>query len=767
MKKYSLMIIILATFMFLKAEPPFEKALLMGTVKDSESNAPLVGVNVMVTNTTIGTATNLQGEFILPKVPAGPISLSISMMGYRTEKIDLRARPHHKNTVDILLTKTLLEMGSVVITGTGTPHLIEDAPVKTRLISRLNIEQRKAANAAEALDFQPGINVENDCQNCNFSQVRILGMDGKYSQVLIDGDPVISSLAGVYGLEHFPAEMLDRIEVIKGGGSSLYGGGAVAGVINMVTRRPVVEQARIKYNYGVTEKNNSDVHIGASSEIVGNSGKTGAYIFASLRNRDKYDRNGDSYSELGLLKNESMGFNWYYSPIREGEISTHFHRIHESRRGGNKFNRPYHEADIAEALEHWKWGGTVKWKHQVNALLDYNTFYSFATTDRKSYYGGLGGGTSRADSLAALKAYGTTENPLQIAGMTANYKVGCHLITTGLQYSIDKVNDKSTSNAVYYIDETYTNIGYFLQDNMHFGEKEKMELVVGTRIDHHSELEKVIISPRLNLKYDINQVHTFRAGLSTGFKAPQTYDEDLHICGLEGDQKVIRNSSDLEEEKSYSYTAGLDYNGYIGRIGVLAGVTAYYTTVDGVFQEEFRRSENQIDVWERVNGSSANVKGIELELGIQPKSSIQLLGGFTYADGKYEEELADWGTKNFLRTPKISGTLGVNAKIFNNLGIFLQSKYMGRADVPHEILVEGQDEPLLLLEESQNFFQSDIILTCNLAFLKDINSKFSLGVKNIFNAYQENLDKGPERDPAFVYGPANPRIINFGLEVNF
>lgn len=470
-----LAVVFTATAIF--AEPIVQQGIIKGIVVDAETGAPLAGANVMVTHTTIGTATKVNGTFELPRVPESENSLTISMIGYEVEKKEFDLSSQSEINITINLKKTLLKMGSVVVTGTGTAHIIEDAPVKTKLISRLELEQRKVMNAAEALDFQPGINVENNCQNCNFSQVRILGMEGKYSQILVDGDPVVSSLAGIYGLEHYPAEMLDRIEVIKGGGSSLYGGGAIAGVINLITRRPVVQQARIKYDHGITDEGTYDIHAGVTAEMVSNSGNSGAYLFASTRDREEYDRNGDGYSELGQLKNESLGFNWFYNPIKTGELTTHFHRIHEYRRGGNKFDLPDHEADISERLEHYKYGGTVKWKHQVSPLFDYKTYYSFELTDRKSYYGGLGGGTTAEDSAAALAAYGTSENPLQVTGITANYLLSNHLLTAGLQYSADKIIDKATSSDDYNIDETYTNTGLFLQDNMHFGKMIRLKLL--------------------------------------------------------------------------------------------------------------------------------------------------------------------------------------------------------------------------------------------------------------------------------------------------
>jgi outer membrane receptor for ferrienterochelin and colicins len=757
----------LLIFNHITAEPIMQSGSIHGIVMDSQTHMPLTGVNVMITNSNIGIASDNNGKFLLHRIKSGNNSLTLSMIGYKTCVVPVTIEHGKRNEIKVEMEKTLLEMGSIVVTGTGTPHLIEDSPVKTTLVTRLDIEQKKSANVAEALDFQPGINVENNCQNCNFSQVRILGMDGKYSQILIDGDPVVSSLAGVYGLEHYPAEMLDRLEITKGGGSSLYGGGAVAGVINLITRRPKINQSRVKYSHGITNQSTNDSHLSVSSEMVSNSGKSGAYIFASTRNREHYDINDDSYSEQGDLKNESLGFNWFYTPIENGELSTRFHRIHEVRRGGNKFSLPYHDADIAEALEHWKWGGTVKWNHQINPLLDYKVFYSFAITDRKSYYGGLGGGTSREDSLAALGAYGTTENPLQITGITANYLLGTHLITTGLQYSEDKVNDKSTSNELYYIYEKFTNVGYFLQDNMHLGKNEDIELVLGARFDKHSELDNIIISPRINLKMDITDEYVFRAGFSTGFKAPQTYDEDLHICGLEGGQKVIRNANDLKEEKSYSYTTGIDYNGFLGNLGVMVGITAYYTTINDVFSEKFVKSDGKIDLWERINSSGADVKGIELEAGLQPNSKIEIIGGLTYSEGLYKDELEDWNTKKFLRTPKISGNLAINATIIKNLSINARAKYMGEAFMPHEIVVDGQEEPLLKLEKSSSFFQSDLMFNYKLAFLQDINSKITFGFKNIFDVYQEDLDEGPDRDPAYVYGPAMPRTLFFNIETIF
>jgi len=740
-------------------------ALVKGRVIDKKTKEPLAAVNVIIEHTTIGAATDEKGEFEISQVPSGKIHLVASMMGYKRELKIITIQSDEPIQVNFELESTILEMGAVVVTGTSTPHLVEDMPVRTEVIPRRLIEQKHASNLAEALSFHTGLRVENNCQNCNFSQVRILGMDGKYSQILIDGDPIVSSLAGVYGLEHFPEEMVDQIEIVKGGGSSLYGGGAVAGVVNMITRMPLLNQVRIKYQNNATG-GKLDQHLGAVAETVFRQGTSGAYVFGSFRKRNPYDHNNDGFSELGELRNESMGFKWYYQPISNGELLASFHQIHEERRGGNKFELPVHEAEIAEWIEHWRSGGTVRWSHRPGVLFDYRFFYSFSIENRKSYYGGLGGDTPQ-DQLDALAFYGKTDNPMHIAGFQSNYRLRDHLVTAGVQYSYDKLEDKTAAETAYYLDELYTNAGIFVQDDWHLGDDEQIEIVAGIRLDKHSELHDWIMSPRLNGKFDLGKGIALRAAFTTGFKPPQTYDEDLHLCGIEGDQRVIRNSADLMEERSNSFSAGLEYLGYLNAMPTMFSMTAFMTKLFDSFTEQFIAKQGNIERWERVNSDGAELKGIELDLGIRPVSSFEIRCGVTYKKSQYDSPNEDFGTRNFFRTPDLSGNVRLSLTASSNFDAYLHGTYIGKMDVPHEVVVEGQEDPQLVLETSDSFFQADAGVTYKLPLNNGLNSKLNFGIKNIFDAYQDDLDQGADRDPAYVYGPTRPRTIFFGVETAF
>ncbi|MGP8329628.1 MAG: TonB-dependent receptor [Methanosarcinaceae archaeon] len=738
---------------------------IKGKVVDKTTKEPLPGVNIMVEHTTVGTATDKNGDYLIENISTGQLHVVVSMIGYKRERIIITIKPDETTLANFELESTILEMGAVVVTGTSTPHLVEDMPVRTEVIPRRLIEQKHACNLAEALSFHTGIRVENNCQNCNFSQVRMLGLDGKYSQILIDGDPVVSSLASVYGLEHFPEEMVDQIEIVKGGGSSLYGAGAVAGVINMITRRPIINQVRIKYQNNSTG-GKIDQHIGAVAETVFKKGTSGAYVFGSVRKRNPYDYNNDGYSELGEIRNESMGFKWYYQPFINSELLASFHQIHEERRGGNKFDLPVHETEIAEWIEHWRSGGTIRWSHRPGVLFDYRFFYSFSNENRKSYYGGLGGDTPQ-DQLDALTFYGKTDNPLHVAGFQSNYRLMNHLLTTGVQYSYDKLNDKTAAETAYYLDELYTNSGIFVQDNLHFGDEEQIEFVAGIRFDKHSELANWIASPRLNGKFNIGNGITLRAAYTTGFKPPQTFDEDLHLGGIEGDQRIIRNSAELKEEKSHSISGGLEYLGYPNQIPTMFSLTAFYTKLTDSFTEQFVAKQGNIERWERVNSDGAEVKGIEVDLGIRPVNGFEIRGGLTYKKGRYDSPHEDFGTRNFFRTPDLTGNISLSLSAIKPIDIYLHGTYIGKADIPHEVVVEGEEEPLLILEKSDHFFQTDMGITYKLPLNNGLNAKLNIGIKNLLDAYQNDLDKGPDRDPAYVYGPTRPRTFYIGMETAF
>ncbi len=737
-----------------------------GRVTDTEGNQ-IPGVNVFLQNTTIGVATDKNGEFLLRVVPTGSYRLIASMVGYESGNQSIEVRESETTTVEFRLRPSFYETGTVVITGTATPYLFEESPVKTEVIPRKLIERTKSSNLAEALGLQTGVRVENNCQNCNFTQVRILGFEGKYSQILMDGDPMVSSLAGVYALEQFPQEMIGQLEVVKGGGSSLYGAGAIAGTINIISQKPQTNRTRVNY-LGRSIEDKLDNQIGIMSELVSKDGRTGAFIFGSARNRAEYDRNDDGYSELGQLSDETIGFNWFYKPNINNQLNISFHRIHEERRGGNDFNLPQHEADIAEWLEHERWGGKVRWEHSFGNTLDYSLFYSLSKVKRDSYYGGLAdedgdGMISNEEQVAALDFYGATDNITQNLGGRTNLLVGINKFTAGFEYFNDKLEDSSVKDPRYHIDHSHNNFGAYLQDDISLMNNH-LNVVAGARVDKHSELDDPIISPRINVKWEAIEGVDFRASFSTGFKPPATFDEDLHIESLGGEQRVIRNIPGLREESSKSVTAGFEYQGFFGDVAFLFGITGFYTSLDDAFSTRpVENNTTDLILWERYNSDGAKVSGVEIDMGLKPLSELEIRAGVTYKTGKYdsEQEIFDGkSTDKFLRTPDTYGYIRLIYDVHERVNLFSAMKYTGKMVVPNESTEE-------IAEPDKVFFEFDLGLSYKAPMFDNFGGKITLGVKNLFDSYQDDLGVGADRDPAYLYGPQLPRYVYFGLGTEF
>ena len=136
------------------------------------------------------------------------------------------------------------------------------------------------------MSFQPGVRVESNCQNCGFQQVRINGLDGPYTQILLDSRPIFSALSGVYGIEQIPASMIERVEVMRGGGSALFGSSAIAGTINIITKEPIRNSGMLSHTItGIGDGDAFDNNTALNASLVTDDQRAGLYIFGQNRHR--------------------------------------------------------------------------------------------------------------------------------------------------------------------------------------------------------------------------------------------------------------------------------------------------------------------------------------------------------------------------------------------------------------------------------------------------------------------------------------------------
>ena len=202
--------------------------------KGTEVNIPYA--TILIVGTDMGTVSNEEGQFQFRNLKEGKYTLRVSAVGYKTQTKEVLVNKNFTAVLHFQMEEESFMTDEVVVSANRNEVSRKEAPVVVNVMSTKLFEMVNSTDLAKTLNYQSGLRVENNCQNCGFPQVRINGLEGPYSQILINSRPVISALSGVYGLEQIPVNMIERVEVVRGGGSALFGANAVGGTINIITK---------------------------------------------------------------------------------------------------------------------------------------------------------------------------------------------------------------------------------------------------------------------------------------------------------------------------------------------------------------------------------------------------------------------------------------------------------------------------------------------------------------------------------------------------
>ena len=216
---------------------------ITGHVVDAATGEHLSYYNIRLAGTTTGTTTDASGHYALRNLKPGKYILEASSIGYRSQQKNISIEQGKTYEINFSVEPDAFMLDQVVVTGSKSEQKRRNSPVLVGVLNNQLFNLVSARSLADGLNFQPGVRVENDCQNCGFTQVRINGLDGHYSQILMNSRPVFSALTGVYGLEQIPANMIERVEIMRGGGSALFGSSAIGGTVNIITKDPVANYA--------------------------------------------------------------------------------------------------------------------------------------------------------------------------------------------------------------------------------------------------------------------------------------------------------------------------------------------------------------------------------------------------------------------------------------------------------------------------------------------------------------------------------------------
>src|SRR3989339_58013 len=775
MNKYLILLLMIVNCVLLFSKSKTD-ANIFGDVKSNGKHLP--GVTIYVKNTKIGTFTDKTGHFSLVNLPEGENTVVARFIGYKSSEKKIMMEKNKLVELNFELEEEPIGLGEVVVTGTRTEKRNIESPIIVNTIDKAKLESLHANSVSEGLCYQPGLRLETDCQTCNYTQLRMNGLGGAYSQILINGKSLFSPILGLYGLEQISSNMIERIEVVRGGGSALYGPFAVGGVVNLITKFPGENLYDVTCDYSNINNNSTESILNAGVSLFSDSRKEAVSFFATKRTRDAYDHNGDGFSEMPKLEINSFGMNLYYRPDYMHSIEANVSSVYEYRRGGDKIDFPAHEAEQSEERSHNIFFGSIDYIYYYDDFKSSLKVYSGFQNIYRRHYTGIIPDIINQDSTKYVShfmnpPYGTTKNQVSLLGFQLNQNLNTLFgeITSsfGAEYLHDEIKDEiDTYN--YQINQTTKDLGTFLQ--LDWDIDSGLNLLLGIRADKHNYVKEIVINPRIAVLYNIFDNTQLRLTYSTGFRPPQAFDTDIHIAFAGGGIQKIILSENLKKETSQSVSTSINFDFPSEHFIYGFTLDGFYTQLSDVFiLEEIDRDIQGNSILEKRNGDKASVYGTTLEARFNYERQFQMEAGYTLQKSIYNKPIF-WsknlkGETDYMRTPDSYGYLTLSYSTGLPIKASLSCIYTGQMRVPHYVSINMVGNPQNdILHISHSFFDIGGRISYKLPFdLSDLTIVLYTGIQNLLNSYQNDFDKGKYRDSNYIYGPSKPRTIYLGIKL--
>lgn len=654
---------------------------------------PLTSASVYIENSNTGTSTDIEGQFTLSFSNIKNPKLVISFLGYKTQIKKINSESTDLGTIELEFEEALEE---IVVSGTLKAVSKRDSPVPVEVYGQSFFKANPTASIFDALENINGVRSQLNCSICSTGSVNINGQEGSYTMVLIDGFPIVSGLSTVYGFSGIPQALIERIEVIKGPASTLYGSEAVAGVINLITKLPE-NTSKLSVDSFFSGWGEVNTDLAYKYQL---SDKTSAILGVNYFNySNPIDNNKDGFTDLTLQDRISI-FN-KFTIGNKFSIATRF--VYEDRWGGQMGWLPKHrggEELYGESIftRRFEFFG----KYQFNKNLSFQ--YSFNDHNQNSAYGKI-----------LLKA----DQTIGFGQMVWNKNIAKHELLMGLAYRFTFYDDNTTATFNDFSSQNMASIthlpGLFIQNQTQINPYNT--LLLGIRYDHNS-IHGDILTPRINYKINNSDKSSIlRLSAGTGYRVAQVFTEDH--AALTGARKVVF-LDDLNPERSWNANMNFVQKFYLRKGAIIDFDFSLFTThFSNKIIPDYETDPNKI-IYDNLTGKSTS-NGISLNINLFAQGGLRINVGATYIDTYVEEN----GIKTvpFL-TERFQGVWKVEKKwIANDLTLDFTGTNTGALRLP----------TLGNLDPRPSYSDPFSILNVQLTKTWNNTIEYYGGVKNILN----------------------------------
>jgi len=774
-------------------------ATITGRIVDKQYSEPIPAANVFIENSDVmGTSTDLDGRFQLQSIPIGNWNVVVTVLGYEDATRMVIITQHGQEIEFEFELESRAFMGDIVtVTATRSERILKDVPIRTEVITAKDLERKGAVHLYDALQSEPGIRVEQQCSNCNFSLLRVSGLEGGYAQILIDGQSTFSGLASVYGLQQIQTGSIERIEIVKGAGSALYGSDAMGGVVNIILRKPL-PVPKMNFGMSIGKHNTNSFHFGGTMR----RGKISASYSAQKDMGNAIDQTGAEtapYHDSGAdgftdrTETDNLGAALkvqVHEPMgKDSRINASGRFLNEFRQGGNlnTWEDPFdidsehirtrrYEAGLG-ANKNFAFGNRVELN--LNYANHYRNATNGAAWDKAIDAGMLDGelnltepGQQYIDSLgmAAFEAewhpkpFIVAEN-IYLADLAYMHPIGQQEFMVGTQYRRSELEQNINNDES---DKQADDLGVFAQLDL-FTFCRTLEFVLGTRYDMHwsedeltgDKYDTKAFNPRVAVRYSANEKLTFRGAVGTGFRVPYLFSEDLHLCAS---APRIYKDADLEAERALSTSVGADYNVRFHQFGANLFRIQIDNKIEFISAEADEIPEGYDYKWSNVG--KASTQGIELfakgfildgilEYGLSGTYTMAKFDKPRFTQDNYPGDDDGWQDSDYIpRTPAFTAN-GKLAFTPGRWSFALDADFTGSMFIDH---VHDEDIEQMCIEKTDPY----VILGGRIARKVTGNATVFLKVNNMLDYTQPKRDI---TDAAYIWAPLSGRIFFVGLNV--